>query len=313
MKIIKSFVVSFAALGLSACGTFQNQDLGSEAQNLPYPGGIGPQWVYNGALVPLERVEEVVVSIKGHTVRVTGVLPRSYDGSKLPYYAEKEDLGGQLRISVVYPIATARLGSFNDNGTPVRNATPKTNPKIVTVLRKTENNVAEWGGFPFLIYEPARAIGFHGPITHRGVGGSQWELLRGPVSHGCNRMQGEHTLELATLLGLNTSSKVYAANEAGPTLNVPVKVMALADGYDKYKGALVDVDYPGTSGMVRPKVATGVAVKLFKTWDGMKLTRYACQYSKASGLVSDSKCNHRPANQLNPLTGLPVGTSVTRR
>jgi hypothetical protein len=112
-------------------------------------------------------------------------------------------------------------------------------------------------------------------------------------------------LELATLLGLNLSSKVYGPNEGGQTLNTPVRVMAISEGYDVFKGALVDVDYPGTSGFENPKPSPTQKVKVFKTWDGMKLKRFACQYSEQSGLGA-SKCNHRPANTVDPLTGLPV-------
>jgi hypothetical protein len=301
MKLKRFLGVKMICAGITNCG--QDVQNNSEAANIPYPGGVGPQWLYNGSLVALDKVTEVVVSLKGNTVRVTGELTNSYSENDLPYYAQRSRLSsGRLQITVVYPIATANTKGFNDSGSPIRNATAKTHPQIQTVLRKTQNEIAEWGGFPFLIYEPGRGIGFHGPITHKGAGGSQWQLMRGPVSHGCNRMQGEHLLELATLLGLDLSSKVYTRNEGGRTLNVAVRVMAMSEGYDEFQGSLVDVDYPATSGLVRPVATSSQSVNVFKTWDAMKLTRFACQYNTTSGLGS-AKCNHRPANSINPKTG----------
>jgi len=63
------------------------------------------------------------------------------------------------------------------------------------------NEKATWGGFPFIPYN--RGIAFHGPIT---AADGQWKLIRGAVSHGCQRMQGEHATELANLIGVDTST-----------------------------------------------------------------------------------------------------------
>lgn len=55
-----------------------------------------------------------------------------------------------------------------------------------------------WGWFPYIAYDGGVAM--HGPITRSD---SLWYLRRGPVSHGCNRMEGEHIVELGVLLGCN--------------------------------------------------------------------------------------------------------------
>lgn len=65
------------------------------------------------------------------------------------------------------------------------------------VAAKKNNEKGSFGFFPFLLYTGS-GHALHGPIT---VDDLMWELRRGEVSHGCNRMEGEHVVELATLLG----------------------------------------------------------------------------------------------------------------
>lgn len=55
-----------------------------------------------------------------------------------------------------------------------------------------------FGHFPFLGYAPTGGFAMHGPITRTE---DMWYLERGEVSHGCNRMAGEHAVELAVLYG----------------------------------------------------------------------------------------------------------------
>jgi hypothetical protein len=296
-SLVLSVLLSFF---LVSCGVSKTI-LVSSIDNLPYPGGRGPRWLYNGPLPQLKSIEQVVVSLKGHTVRVTGVLPDGFDTELLPYYAHPQTTdAGQTRVTLVYPIATANTAAGS------RNATPGVHARIDAIGYKTLNEIAEWGGFPFLVYEPNRAIGFHGPITHHGAGGSQWQLIRGPVSHGCNRMQGEHLLELAHLLGLDTKSTRYAPDAFVKSLPVEVQVLSPAQGYDVFQGKAVDVDYPGSAGFQPPSNA-GLETTQFRTWDGMKLTRYACTFDAQSGL-GENRCQHRPENSIDPLTGfVPLG------
>src|SRR5438876_577270 len=72
-----------------------------------------------------------------------------------------------------------------------------------------------WGGFPFIAYN--QGIALHGPITSKDNAGtpdmSVWYLRRGAVSGGCNRMFGEHVVEVAHMIGANMR-KVYDANRA---------------------------------------------------------------------------------------------------
>ncbi len=279
---------------LSGCGP--TPEPGHKTSDLPYPGGAGPQWVYNGPLPALED-PSVVVSLKGHTVRVTGFLPAGFS-EPLPYYAVTDVVGERTRLTVVYPIATGDLSAFNANGSAVRNA-PGRYSSMIAYPRKVRNSIAEWGGFPFLVYNTGREIGFHGPITHNEA---EWKLKRGPVSHGCNRMQGEHLVEMAFLLGVDMKDEVYPAG-ASEALTVPTRVMDMADGYDRWNGQSVDVDYPVQAGVSRPREN----VRLFPTWDARELPRSVCQY-RASRELGSEHCAYRPANQIDIITGgRPLG------
>jgi hypothetical protein len=300
----KTLVRTLAALlistSLGGCG--RPDSSGPEAatarpENMPYTGGVGPQWLYNGPFTqPLEN-PELTISIVGHTARITGLLPADFDMSTLPYYAVTEPEGSRTRLHIVYPIATADTREES-------NSAPGIFRRPYVVARKTLNEIAEWGGFPFIVYNGG--IGLHGPITAYGAGGSQWQLMRGRVSHGCNRMQGEHALELAQLIGTNVRSRVYGIDEYAGATAARVRVLPHGE-YDTFKGQAVDVDYPvfNTSGRpaaVRPTATASRGVYMFPTWDGMKLSRFACQYNAASGLGA-SRCDHRAPNRIDPRTG----------
>ena len=72
--------------------------------------------------------------------------------------------------------------------TPVDMSDDKENYKEIT-----------FGNFPYLGYgRNANGIGFHGPIDRNE---DMWFLQRGQISHGCNRMAGEHIVELSVLYG----------------------------------------------------------------------------------------------------------------
>ncbi len=251
------------------------------------------EWVYKGLLPKLENVS-IVVSLKGHTTHVTGLLPVGFTGI-VPFYAVKETVGTRTRVHVVYPMATGDETLYNDNGSKVRNAEVGT----YTMCGGTNSAASDhsrFGGFPFMEYvcnhtdkdgRVRSGIAFHGPITTaRYESTSYWSLLRGPVSHACNRMLGEHVLELARLTGFDKGQ-----------FGTPVKVIA---GFDTFAGKSIDVDYPATN-FQRPTNAY-----LFKTWQAVRSTgpnsvslefpRWACEVSR---------CASMPENRLDPLTGKP--------
>ncbi|MEI8259763.1 MAG: hypothetical protein WCJ30_29205 [Deltaproteobacteria bacterium] len=171
-------------------------------------------------------------------------------------------------------------------------AYPTTGPSFVT-----------WGGFPFMAYNGG--VAFHGPITYT-VDGTQngervyeWYLQRGPVSHGCNRMQGEHVVEMAQLIGVDMHNTWGAGVKTATRAHIVV-----TRDYDRLPtGAAVDVDYPRTAGAVAP---TGV-VRMFRTWDGNEMTRVVCsdtRRSPATGqTVAPGYCSFMPANQRDLATG----------
>lgn len=227
-------------------------------------------WFYDGPLPALEQAQ-VFVSLKGHTVRVSGLLPAgaAAPSADLGYIKSKSE-NGRTRIDVAYPIATGAEYSYNaspkDYG--FNRARPYRPDGQTTSSSGT--SFVTWGGFPFLAY--AGNIALHGPITHgaNAKGNDVFYLKRGSVSHGCNRMLGEHVTELAHLVGVNMR-KVWTADAIyeNPTAS---KVKLTAD-YDIYDGKPVDVDYPtdstngnGPGGVSAPIRAPGSV--MFSTWVG---------------------------------------------
>ncbi len=262
-----------------------------------------PRWIYDGPLPALVD-PHVVVSLRGHTLRVTGRLPATFTGA-IPYWASVESDGSDRTLTVVYPIATGRSASLDSPGsftrvtaTPFRPngmAYPTTGPAFVT-----------WGGFPFMAYNGG--VAFHGPITYT-LDGTQngervyeWYLQRGPVSHGCNRMQGEHVVEMAQLIGVNMHNTWGAGVKTATRAHIVV-----TRDYDRLaSGEAVDVEYPRTAGAVAP---TG-AVRVFRTWDGNEMTRVVCSDTRRSPALNQSVapgfCAFMPANQRDLATGNPT-------
>jgi hypothetical protein len=244
------------------------------------------KWIYNGPLPALVE-PSIVVSIAGHTARVSGYLPTGFAGA-IPFYATTADDRGRTRLTVVYPIATG--ASTNAPGMyPDIRGLP-----YVPYAPNSSGDYVPWGGFPFLEYNHRRGIAFHGPITHGTTAtGVEWLLKRGPVSHGCNRMQGEHVVELAHLLGLQMNITHSAAT--GRSIRVNVNVI---NGYDALDGQSVDVNYPRTAGAVAP---TG-PVRMFRTWWSSDFPRWVCAY-KSGRALDANHCAYEPANRLDPRTG----------
>lgn len=274
---MRAFVASLALLACTVTvGCLADADVESaedELKNVEKTGGVSQRWIYQGPL-PLLESPRVVASLKGHTARVTGLLPKGFGGA-LPFYARtKAVAGGRTELTVVYPIATGAI----DPSTGKAPMAPGTYGTLWTVPFTPTNDKAAWGGFPFLLYQPTRGIAFHGPITsmrNAETGDWEWRLVRGPVSHGCNRMQGEHVVELAHLLG----TSMAAPHQAGESYARAIKVSVTTE-WDSVDGRYVDVDYPALAQVKRPKTN----VEVYPTWDSTNLPNLVCAYDAARPL-----------------------------
>lgn len=189
------------------------------------------------------------------------------------------------RVYVAYPIATAANSA--NNPTPGQYAGIAIYPYTPFGINSSMPNV-DWGGLPWISYAPDfkepgikgtdkteripiparnRAIAFHSPID---VVNGMMHLTRGPVSHGCNRMQGEHVVEMAQLLGADMSanvSKDYSANKVFEKLEINVTVLEGIDNVkeeENFRGMAVDVDYAAEPSVRRPSES----VMMFKPWKG---------------------------------------------
>ena len=214
---------------------------------------------------------------------MSGYLPAGWS-TPLPYYADTLVENGRTKIAVVYPIATGA----EVNSQPASYSIERASPWVPS------DDHATWGGFPFIPFN--RGIAFHGPITAQD---GQWKLLRGPVSHGCQRMQGEHVVELASLIGVDMTTHVHSgASVAG--LSVPVTVLRTTD---TWKGMNVDVDYPAQAGVVRPKTN----VKMFRAWSADDLATFVCPLDKkalnGSKDIPANYCAVKNHNKFDPATG----------
>lgn len=223
------------------------------------------EWFYSGELPALES-PNVVVSLAGHTARVTGYVPAGVRLGDLPHVKLTEE-NGRRRADIVYPIATAAPGKSNSRpGTYSFYGAQPYRPDGKAWTKAEGEHFVPWGGFPFIGYNDG--IAFHGPITSQGNRGSGsidvWYLRRGTVSGGCNRMMGEHVVELAHVLGINMR-KLYTAN-GYITPKTTAKVNVIED-FDTYQGKYIDVDYPTDTGAKRPgKVYGAENVVMFGSW-----------------------------------------------
>jgi hypothetical protein len=169
-------------------------------------------WFYNGALPALEQ-PAITVSLKGHTARLTGLLPAGKELPALPHVKTRVE-NGRVRVDAVYPIATARPGKSNSRpGTYGFHWAKPYRPDGSAFTQDEGEHFVPWGGFPFIAYDGGIAL--HGPITATDNAApgelSVWVLKRGTVSGGCNRMLGEHVVELTHAIGIDMR-KVYGAN-----------------------------------------------------------------------------------------------------
>ena len=277
------------SLTAAACGSSSSDDTSSD-DAITKIGNTSPAWLYEGAMPALES-PSIVVSITGHTLHIQGLLPEGFDTSKLPYYVTSEPDGDRTRVHVVYPVATGMMVNGKWNNVPgtydhlnVRPYRPNDDPS---------SNKEAWGGFPFLNYHDARRFAFHGPIDFlsdyglpSGQTQTDWRLVRGRVSHGCNRMQGEHVIELTHMLGFDMS-KPWTPSLNGPDPKnhvegkyIPIKLNVLAEpNYDMLQDNIVDVDYPKDPSV--PALPDGAPVQTFPTWDADVMRAWACPVKKA--------------------------------
>jgi hypothetical protein len=221
-------------------------------------------WFYGGPIPQLNDVD-VTASLTGHTVHVSGFLPAGTTVPDLPHLKSRQE-GGRTRVDIVYPIATARPGKSNARpGNYSFEAVRAYRPNGIAVTAEEGEHFVTWGGFPFIAYHGG--IAFHGPITDTpNVAGDLkvWFLRRGEVSGGCNRMMGEHVVELTHIVGVNMH-KVYNPNDPiRPTSTADVHIIS---DYDQLDGKFIDVDYPTDVGVVRPGNVHGPEnVVMFGSW-----------------------------------------------
>jgi len=258
------------------------------------------RWIYDGLLPHLENWR-AVLSLAGHTVRVTGRLPAGWD-APLPRWAyPATTTDGGVEVTVVYPIATGRVTDGRGRATGAKNATPGDYP-FVSAYPFTPSDATTgvpWGGFPFLEYDLERHLAFHGPITAEN---GSWRLLRGPVSHGCARMQGEHVVEFAHLIGLDMGSP-EGTPRGLPAPRGDYRVRVVEDFDRLPDGRRVDVDYPGSGGFTRP---TGPDVVVFETWSTDDFPRFVCAHDSARAL-GEGHCDALADPGKNPVRARDLG------
>ncbi|MDB4944403.1 MAG: hypothetical protein JWP97_3937 [Labilithrix sp.] len=291
-----------ASVGLAGCASDAGDDDGSpvasDEEDLLKKTGPTSNWSYRGLLPTLDQ-PQLTVSLKGHTVHATGLLPTTFTG-KLPFYVKTTPEGARTRVHVAYPIATVDPNGRFEDGTRTRNPEPFRYAVCGGDNFHATNKTGAFGGFPFIEYVCSHrdadgrmrgGIAFHGPITTTSTSGgaSYWSLVRGPVSHACNRMLGEHVLELAHVIGFDKGKRGMAVN-------------VIAD-FDRLGDKIIDVDYAST-GWTRPAATASV---VFPIWQAVKLRsdgstaldfpQWACE---------SSRCASMPDNARDPYTGEPV-------
>jgi hypothetical protein len=289
-------VVTATTIGCSADET-NGGSASTDEDELLRKTGPTAHWSYQGLLPTLES-PKVIVSLKGHTVHVSGRLPQGF-ADRLPFHARTQEVAGRTMVHVAYPIATVDPNGRLPDGQRTRNPEPFTYDVCGGDNFHASNGIGAFGGFPFIEYvcnhrdadgRVRSGIAFHGPITSRDVSGTAfWSLTRGPVSHACNRMLGEHVLELAHVIGFDSGRR-----------NTPVQVVA---DFDTFDGKLLDVDYPAR-GFTRPNPSQSI---VFPIWQAVA--------QRADGSVSvefpqwaceTSRCPSMPPNSRDSFTGAPL-------
>ena len=296
MKLSLAALLALALVGTAGCAadTSEDEDVETDSDDLLKKTALTSSWSYRGIMPELES-PRITVSLKGHTAHVQGFLPRDVSASSLPFHAKtEEDASGRIIVHAVYPIATVNSHSVTTGGLPARNPEPFDYEMCGGDMHHASNGVGAFGGFPFMEYicrhkdhdgRIRGGIAFHGPITAQDISGANyWYLQRGPVSHACNRMLGEHVLELAHVTGFDRGKRGFK-----------VKVIA---GFDTFQGRTLDVDYPAT-GWTRPTDAV-----VFPIWQAVtRRPDGSTQLDMPQWACETSRCPSMPANTRDPHTG----------
>jgi len=320
-----------------ACTAQSADDEASEDAIKKPADGETPPWLYEGPMPALEDVK-LVTSISGHTLRVTGTLPAGFDVAKLPFYAvTTPGAAGRTKVTVVYPVATGDKKNGQWNNVPGHY--DHLNVRPYRPRDAGQSSKENWGGFPFLNYHDDRRFAMHGPIDYAdaedidgdGRQDEEWRLRRGRISHGCQRMQGEHVLELTHMLGFDMRYP-HSTRENGPDARngvegkyIAADLTVLAEPQlDKFPnpahgGAMeiVDVAYPKLDSV--PALPAGQSVMTFATWDANEMKSWACAVKRADNPNVDARiprtggrfdgtyCKKaNGANARDPKTGAPV-------
>ncbi len=291
---VYSCMLALTALNIGACKARTFNKTGDDVQNVKDPNPNqerdDPNWIYNGKL-PMLQNPRLILSLRAHTLRVVGFIPSGFDVSQIPSYARVEQISGKNRLTVVYPVATVDKKNVKDDGTHSTNVEPKIYEDILVApytpfgAGGPANQSTPWGGFPYLEYNHDRNIAFHGPITSFG---GLWTLLRGPVSHACNRMQGEHVVELTHLIGVDMTKPYPESKDFIMDVSVRVieesKYDVIEDG--NWAGKTVDVDYPAEQEVILPEKN----VEMFKTWNSQEHPEWMCAFRQSRANKGMQQC-----------------------
>src|SRR5262245_41106830 len=107
---MRSTALALITIICTACGGSGSTQTGDD-QNVE--AEATPHWLYNGPLPVLDQ-PAVTVSLTGHTVRVSGLVPAGVTlPDDLPHVRLTDRGDGRTHIDIVYPIATARPGKTN--------------------------------------------------------------------------------------------------------------------------------------------------------------------------------------------------------
>ena len=160
---------------------------------------------FGGSVEDLARVYPYVVPVEyvaHHSVRAEDIRQSAAQRAQNPageIVSTRVERWPKNTAMIIYPVSIAAEGYNTVAG----------EWRVLAKARGAYNNRAgDFGLFPFLKYT-ARGHALHGPITGDAIS-DEWYLRRGKVSHGCNRMDGEHITELSVLLGCPASGKPHA-------------------------------------------------------------------------------------------------------
>jgi hypothetical protein len=160
-------------------------------------------------------------------------------------------------VMIVYPVSIAAPGFNTLAGQWIIDDKVREQPSKPS---------SSFGKFPFLLFTGRNEHAFHGPITPNSTG-NMWRVKRGAVSRGCHRMQGEHVVELAVLLGCGKDPRVRRCSKPDARSSTDDERVYVLEEFDyvprpelteplpegEYTGSwedilrkwvVVDVDYP---------------------------------------------------------------------